>query len=134
MKKYAPVILRIGIAFVFIWFGANELLNSPMWVGFIPAWAVSMSGLTALTVVKLNGLLELLLALFLAFGIWIRPVALILSIHLLMIIGDVGLSAVGIRDVGLLFATISIFSQGADMYSYDDTKIKIPQPVKISDI
>ena len=36
-----------------------------------------------------------------------------------MIIGDVGMTAVGIRDVGLFFATLSIAFHGVDEYSYD---------------
>ncbi len=119
VQKYAPVILRLGLAMVFLWFGITQLQNQAMWIGFIPTWIISMSGLTATTIVILNGMFEVMMAVLLAFGIQIRIVSFLLSIHLLTIIGDVGLSAVGIRDVGLFFALLSITFHGADEYSYD---------------
>jgi hypothetical protein len=62
------------------------------------------------------------MAVLLSFGIWIRLVAILLSLHLLMIIGDLGLTAVGVRDVGLLIAMMSVFFHGSDDYSYDKPK------------
>lgn len=117
INKYAPLILRIGLAMVFLWFGMNQLLNQSTWLSLIPEWVTSLSGMTAKTVVILNGIFEVAMSVFLAFGIWIRPVAILLSIHLLMIIGDLGLTAVGVRDVGLLSALVSVAFQGSDEYS-----------------
>lgn len=118
-QKFAPLILRAGIAIVFIWFGMHQLMDQTMWLSLIPAWVVSLTGLTAKTIVILNGLFEIIMAVLLAIGFQIRIVAVLLSLHLLTIIGDLGMTAVGIRDVGLFFATLSIAFHGADEYSYD---------------
>jgi uncharacterized membrane protein YphA (DoxX/SURF4 family) len=127
MKKFAPTVLRLGLVMVFIWFGTNQLLSQAMWVGLIPKSVVSMSGLSAVTIVIINGVFELCMATLLAFGIKIRIVATLLAIHLLTIIGDLGLTAVAVRDIGLFFAMISVVLQGADEYSYDAVVAIKPQ-------
>lgn len=119
MKKFAPVVLRLGLVMVFIWFGCNQLLNPDAWVSLIPDWATSLSGMGAGTVVMLNGIFEICMAVLLAFGICIRIVATLLFLHLGMIIGELGLSAIGVRDVGLAFATLSVALHGSDEYSFD---------------
>lgn len=119
MKKFAPTILRLGLAMVFIWFGANQLLNPTMWVGLIPKPLISATGISASTFVLINGVFEICFAALLAFGIWIRLIASLLFLHLLAIIGDLGLTAVGVRDVGLALAMLSVALHGADEYSYD---------------
>lgn len=121
-KNFAPALLRLGLAMVFIWFGANQLLDQTMWVKLIPEQIVSMTGLSPEAIVIANGVFEILMAVLLSFGIWIRLVAILLSVHLLMIIGDLGLTAIGVRDVGLLLAMLSVFLYGSDDYSYDKPK------------
>lgn len=122
MKKYSSVILRIGLAFVFMWFGWSQLFDQAKWLSLIPAWAVTLSGMTAQTIVMINGVFEIAMAILLSAGIWIRPVSVLLFIHLGMIVGDLGITAVGIRDIGLMFAVLSVFLRGSDEYSYDDTQ------------
>lgn len=117
--KYAPVILRSGLAFVFIWFGLSQLLDQSMWVSLIPESIVSLTGLSAKTLVIFNGAFEVVLAVLLAFGVRIKIVAGLLFLHMVGIIGSLGLNAVAIRDIGLTFGLLSVFFQGADAYSAD---------------
>lgn len=119
MKKFSPALLRVGLAMVFIWFGSNQLLNQAMWVGLIPKSLITLTGISAATFVTLNGIFEIVMAVLLAFGIGIRIVATLLFLHLITIIGDLGLNAIGIRDVGLMFAMLSVAFHGADDYSFD---------------
>jgi uncharacterized membrane protein YphA (DoxX/SURF4 family) len=118
-KAYAPIVLRVGIAVVFMWFGYHQLINQTMWISLIPHWMISLTGMSARTIVIANGVFEVLMSLLLIFGYRLRTVGILLSLHLLMIICDVGLSAIGMRDVGLMFATISIALYGADAHSVD---------------
>lgn len=119
MKKFSPALLRVGLTMVFIWFGSNQLLNQAMWVGLIPKSLITLTGISAATFVTLNGIFEIVMAVLLAFGIGIRIVATLLFLHLITIIGDLGLNAIGIRDVGLMFAMLSVAFHGADDYSFD---------------
>ncbi len=117
IQKYAPVIIRLGLVFVFIWFGLNQLLNQSTWTSLIPDGLIKATGISASTFVVLNAMFELFMAGLLAFGIQTRIVASLLFVHMFAIIGDLGLTAVGVRDVGLMFALLSVAFQGTDEYS-----------------
>ena len=122
MKNYSSLVLRVGLALVFMWFGWSQLFDQSKWLSLIPSWAVSVSGMSASTLVVVNGGFEIIAAILLSAGLWIRPVTFLLFIHLGMIVGDVGLTAVGVRDIGLMLATLSVFLRGADEYSFDQAK------------
>lgn len=117
--QYAPVILRLGLVCVFLWFGLNQLLHPTMWESYIPDWATHLSGMSTATIVLCNGIFELICAVLLAAGYHIRIVATLLAIHMFMIVIEVGLTAIGVRDIGLLSALISIVFHGGDIYSLD---------------
>ncbi len=117
MNRYAPLVLRYGLTFVFVWFGLTQLFDPSAWESFIPEGVVSLTGISAKTFVLLNGGFELVMATLLAFGIKTRIVSGLLFIHMFAIIADVGLSAIGIRDVGLMAALLSVSLNGKDEYS-----------------
>ena len=112
LKKFAPTVLRLGMVFVFVWFGLNQLMNQSMWASLIPIWIINMTGISAGAFVIINGIFEIVMAVLLAFGIQVRIVAILLALHLFTIICDIGLSAIGVRDVGLMFALISLALEG----------------------
>lgn len=117
LKVFAPVVLRLSIACVFAWFGFSQLFDPASWTGFVPSWAVSSSHMSAVTLVILNGSLEIIGSMFLAAGIWSYFAALILGLHLFGITLSLGLTALGVRDFGLSLATIAIFLWGKDEFS-----------------
>jgi uncharacterized membrane protein YphA (DoxX/SURF4 family) len=107
-SSYAPVVLRIGIAFVFIWFGLNGLTHTDTWVRLVPEWALAIA--PAATLVKIHGLVELVFGIFLAFGIYARVSATILLlsiVHTLTLISG----SIFIRDAGLAIALVSLVLQ-----------------------
>ena len=59
MKLLAPTVLRIGIALVFLWFGFQQILHTGAWVSMIPKSIIDISGLSATTLVHLNGAFEI---------------------------------------------------------------------------
>lgn len=121
-QKYAPVIIRVGLSFVFIWFGLTQLFDQSAWVSFIPEGITKLTGISAETFVIFNGIFEVFFASLLAFGIWTRLVAFLLFLHMFAIIADVGLSPIGIRDIGLMFALLSVAFFGSDEYSISHTE------------
>lgn len=123
-RQYIGIsILRIALSFVFIWFGLSQIGNAAQWVGFVPDWATSIMSAGAL--VYLNGIFEVIAGLMLAIGMFPRYVALLLGLHLLVISSSLGFTAIGVRDIGLAFATFSLFFLGNDKLalSYCDIKI-----------
>jgi len=106
-KAVGLLILRLSLAFVFLWFGFSQLSDAAKWVSFVPDFAAKIIDPGVL--VLLNGLFEVVAGSLLAIGIFPRYVALILGAHLLFIGGSMGFSPVGVRDIGLAFATMSFF-------------------------
>jgi uncharacterized membrane protein YphA (DoxX/SURF4 family) len=119
MREFAPLVLRVGIALVFLWFGTDQLMNPENWSGTIPQSVVDMSGMSAETIVYLNGGFEVIFCLALLVGLFTRIAALLLALHLMSILFVVGYNHIGVRDFGLMMATLSIFLHGPDSYSLD---------------
>jgi len=119
LPLFAPVVLRLGLSVVMLWFGISQLMNSGMWVGMVPNWAVALSGLEPATIVHLNGVFEVLAGTMLAVGIFTRWVAALLFVHLLIITVDLGMTAVGVRDFGLSFSLLALALFGSDKYCFE---------------
>lgn len=107
LEKAGFLVLRIGLALIFIWFGYQQLSHADMWTSYVPAWA-SGSFLDAHQLVLMNGLFEIVAAVLLIFGVFVRTVALLLALHLVGIALSIGLNPVGVRDLGLAFATTAL--------------------------
>ena len=110
-KKYSPIVLRISIALVFLWFGFNQLFYTESFFGYLPHWVSSFN--PSLFII-LNGSLEVILGILLILGIFTRFSALILAIHLLGIMFSLGYNEIAVRDFGLALATFAIFLNGED--------------------
>lgn len=108
------LILRLGLASVFLWFGFSQLLDGIAWVSWVPAWAVALLHMPPAMIVLANGLFEVVCGALLATGLWVRFVAPILAIHLAVITLDIGLTAIGVRDFGLTLATIALALLASD--------------------
>lgn len=111
--------LRIGIAFVILWFGIQQFIDPTQWVGFIPDSIINMSPVGAITLVHLNGALEIVFGASLMLGLFTRISALILALHMADITYVVGYTSIGVRDFGLMVAVIAIFLNGADHTTLD---------------
>lgn len=121
-KEYAPLILRIGISLVFLWFGLTQIFNRDSLIGYLPQFAYSLP-IEPFTLILFNGIFETILGLFLLVGLYTRVSSFLLGLHLLVITFSLGYNDVAIRDLGLTLATFAVFLNGADKWSLDN-KIK----------
>lgn len=119
-SKYAPVVLRLGIAIVALWFGFSQLKNPAQWTRMMPDYVNMIVPFSKATLVIINGSLEILLATVLLLGIWTRVTSAIITLHLLHITTIVGYGAVGARDLALTLAALAIFLHGPDDYCLDN--------------
>lgn len=119
MKKFAPIILRIGLSLVVLWFGTQQILNTGMWTSLIPTWLTSMSGIDATVWVHFNGAFEIVFGLCLLLGYFTRVTAFLLALHMLDITLTVGYTSVGVRDFGISMAMLAVFLHGMDAWSFD---------------
>ncbi len=106
------------MAFVFLYFGFQQVYAPDNWTGFVPSFLTSVA-ITSANIVVFNGLLELTLGTFLLIGLYTRFSALVLSLHLLGITVSIGFTPLGVRDFGLAAATFFLFLQGATFWSID---------------
>lgn len=124
LQHYAAPTVRIGIALVILWFGWAQLFgDTTRWVGYIPEYATALSGLSATTIVLLNGMIEMIFGTFLLLGLFTRMSAIAMSLHLAIIALELGWTAVAVRDWGLAAAALSTFFYGPDIFSLE-TKFK----------
>lgn len=112
-------VLRIGMCLVFLWFGAQQFISPEMWIGFIPEWVINLSPVSPVTLVHLNGALEIVFGTALLLGLFTRISALILAVHMAHITLMVGYDSIGVRDFGLAVAGFAIFLNGADPFTLD---------------
>ena len=122
-QKYAPVVLRVALSIVFLWFGFSQWNNPAQWFGFLPSWTTSL-GLSQATLIYLNGSFEIIFAILLLAGVFTRVVALLLTLHLLSITVSLGYGPTMIRDFGLSFALFSLFLHGPDSFCFGSREVK----------
>jgi len=118
-SPYAPAVLRVGISLVFLWFAFQQLTDTATWTGFVPDIAMSLSGLSAETLVLINGVFEMLAGLALVAGFYTRLAATLLALHMFHLVYIVGYSAIGVRDFGIAIATLSIALSEIDQWTLD---------------
>ncbi len=117
-QKFGIHLLRLGLAGVFLWFGFSQLIDSLRWVEMVPEWAVDILNIPPAMIVMGNGLFEVLLASILAMGFFVRTTSFLLALHLIFIAFDVGFTATGIRDIGLMIASFAL----SFMYMKEENK------------
>jgi uncharacterized membrane protein YphA (DoxX/SURF4 family) len=108
-QEIGVIVLRLGLAAVFLWFGFSQVLESVNWVSWVPEWAVNLLHIPPAMIVLLNGSFEIIAGGLLALNILTRWVALLLALHLVVLVFDIGLTAIGVRDFGLMAATFALF-------------------------
>ena len=106
-NEWGILVLRLGLAMLFLWFGFSQLLDGLSWVSWVPEWAVNLLHIPPAMIVLLNGSFEVVAGSLLALNIWVRWAALLLALHLLVLIFEIGPTAIGVRDFAIMMATFA---------------------------
>ncbi len=122
IKDYAPVVNRIGLSLVFLWFGFNQLFNPDYFIGYLPEFLFDLD--FAKYFVIANGIFEIIFGSLLISGYFTRIAAILLGLHLLGITFHLGYGETAVRDFGLALSTISIAIGGADKWCLETRKKK----------
>jgi uncharacterized membrane protein YphA (DoxX/SURF4 family) len=115
MQRFGFIVLRFGIAAVFLWFGIQQVAEPDKWTKMLPDWGFLKtlpSFFTPQKIILINGIFEIIGAVLLILNIFTRVVAFILAVHLAVITWSFGLSPTGVRDGGLTLATFALFLLG----------------------
>lgn len=119
MQKWSPVVLRVGLGLVMLWFSLQQLTSPDGWVSYLPEWT-KMLPISQMTFVLLNGWFEITFGILLIKGFYTRIVSLALGLHMLGIVFSVGYNPTGVRDFGIAIGLISIFLNGPSAWSLDE--------------
>ncbi len=110
-QTFAIWSLKIGLIFIFGYFGIDKFLHPLLWIGWIPPWMDGLLGMTKDVWLQIIGGMEMLFALLLL--IPIRPIqktgAALMALNLIGILTQVGWNDMGARDFGLMMMSIALF-------------------------
>ncbi len=133
-KEYGFLILRLGLSFLFLWFGITQLVSPESFYGYVPPWMyqhhLTMMGPFHVPFVHqmvsnpspfviMNGIFETILGICLLLGLFTRLAAFLLAVHLFFIALSLGYNDVAVRDLALFFATVSLVIMGPDRFSLE---------------
>lgn len=105
--QIASLLLRLGLAFSFLYAGIDSLLNPNDWVGYLPGF---MPRAIRLDLLKLFSLFEIGLALWLVIGHYAKYAALVSAAALTgVVVFNPSVFSVTFRDVGLILAAAALF-------------------------
>ncbi len=111
--KYSYLVLRIGLAAVFFWFGIDKFFHPVYWLNaWVPAGLVGFLikfGVSGVQFVYLQGVFEVLIGLSLVTKVFIKFFSLVGVIFLIVVIAVIGFDEIAVRDIGLIGALLSVF-------------------------
>ena len=105
-------ILRFGLSIVFLYFGISQILDQSKWIYLVPDrfFNLYINEVLKSKIVFVNGIFDLVVALSLISGIFLKIFSILGFIHLISItIFSLGFTPSGIRDLGLAFAVLALF-------------------------
>ncbi|MBI2003579.1 MAG: DoxX family membrane protein [Parcubacteria group bacterium] len=110
--KTSNLFLRLGLAFVFLWFGVDKFIHPDYWINaWFPLWLqgiLTRFGIGNLNFIYANGIFEVVIGLGFVFNIFVKLLALLTILFLLFVLISFGLNEVTIRDVGLIGAALAL--------------------------
>lgn len=108
MRQYlAPLLLRVGLAIVFLYAATSSLVSPRDWIGYVPDFIQLL--LPAEVVLVALSVVELVLAVWLLSGVYVRLAALVAAALLAGVtISNVSLLPISFRDIGLFFAALAL--------------------------
>ena len=110
--KTSHLLLRLGLALVFLWFGIDKFIHPDYWINaWLPLWlqnVLSRFNIGNLNFVYANGIFEVVLGLGFVFNIFVKLFALLAVLFLLVVILSFGLNEVTVRDAGLIGTALAL--------------------------
>ncbi len=108
----SQLVIRISLALVYLWFGVSKFIQPQHWIdAWMPPWAqhgVQAIGMSPANAMFLIGLFEVLVAISLATGFFMRWFAAAAIVFLLMVLIATGFNEIVVRDIGLIGALTAL--------------------------
>lgn len=105
--KTVSLLLRVGLAIVFLYAAIFSLKDPNEWIGYVPSYLAK--GLSTDVILKLMSVLQIVLGLWLLSGKYARYAAAIAALMLAgIILTNWGQLYITFRDFGLLFSALAL--------------------------
>lgn len=106
-NNLTPLLLRAGLAIVFIYASISSLKNPQDWVGYLPQVAKDL--VSADVLLKAFSVYELALAVWLLSGRYVAYAGVLSALTLSgIVLSNFSLFAITFRDVALIFASLAL--------------------------
>lgn len=124
-QNYLPMfIIRLGLSFVFLWFGIDKFIQPMFWASWMPKILIDAIPFSKIIFIYILGLGELILGVLLLIGLFTRLIALFVAIHLCGVIISIGFNDIAVRDFGLLLSAIALAINKIHYFSLDSYRLK----------
>jgi len=120
--RYAPLVLRLAMSLVVLWFGFTQLVAPQTFMGYMPSWMPMMGSMMHMqpaSFITFNAVFEIIFGFLLLLGFFTRIAAFLLFLHILFIGINLGYNDIAIRDIGLSLATLAVCLHGPDEWCLD---------------
>ena len=110
-RNYLPgILLSAGLAFVLGNFGIDKFVHPLIWIGWLPDWMDGLASLSKEAWLTVIAIAEIIMAVLIL--IPVRQVrmtgCILIALHLLGILTQVGWNDIAVRDIGLLAAVLAL--------------------------
>lgn len=103
----APLLLRLGLATVFLYAAVSSFLSPNDWIGYLPQFV--KEALPAKSVLAVFSVVEIVLAAWLLSGAYARLAGLVAAAMLFGItVSNLSLFPISFRDIGLTFMALAL--------------------------
>ncbi|HWA64511.1 MAG TPA: DoxX family membrane protein [Candidatus Paceibacterota bacterium] len=110
--RYSNLLLRLGLAFVFLWLGIDKFIHPSYWLAvWIPSWLVTAASSVALSgygVAYLFGAFEVLVGIAILANLFVSTFAILGAVFLAAIPFFAGFGEIAVRDMGLVAALLAL--------------------------
>lgn len=108
----AKWLLILALVFVFGYFGIDKFVHPKTWILWLPDWMNNLGGLPLTSWLKLIAVAETLFAILLLIPIRAvqRVGVILITLHMLGILTQVGWNDIAVRDIGLMVSGIALLA------------------------
>lgn len=109
MIPTAFLIIRLGLAFTFVWTGVLIFKDVPSWAGILRnSWIIRFLPTSPESAMRGTAILDIAIGLWLLTGVFLWVSSLAAGLHLISVLLVTGIMAPSYRDVGLLAAATGL--------------------------
>lgn len=105
-SRYSYLVLRLGLAAVFLWFGIDKMFHPTYWLNaWVPQGVQEFMGrfnVSGSQFIYLNGIFEILVGLSLVTGVFAKSFSFLAILFLIGVLFFAGISEVTIRDFAMI--------------------------------